>query len=478
MRTIGNRFCLALLSCGLAAGCAHFEPRPVSPEQTAVTLESRTLQDPGLRSFLDKNLHRDSTAAPAAWDFEMLTLAALYYHPDLEIARAEWEVARAGIQTAGGRPNPTVSVTPGLNFSHVNAAPGLSPWFPAISFDLPVETAGKRSHRIAQAGHLTESARLNIAVAAWHVRAGVRAALLDYSAARQREALLQAQIPIQRQIITLLEQQIQAGAMAGPEAVPFRIAFQKTQLDLADAQRESAESRARLAQSIGIPVRALNGVELPIKFPDDAKAADLTSGQARREAMLGRADILAALSDYAAAESGLQLEIARQYPDVHFSPGYQFDQGDNMWTLGLSVELPVLNHNQGPIAEAAARRLEAAARFNALQATVLADIDTAVESFRATEKSLATLQDLAGAQAASRDAVDAQVRAGAAAPLDLLNAQLELAVAEEAQLDAQVKRQQSLAALEDAVQRPIEMITPAVIERNPAATNWNKETNP
>jgi outer membrane protein TolC len=194
----------------------------------------------------------------------------------------------------------------------------------------------------------------------------------------------------------------------------------------------------------------------------------------RREALLGRADILAALADYAAAQSALQLEIARQYPDIQLSPGYQFDQGDNMYSLGLTVELPVLNQNQGPIAEAAARRVEAAARFSALQAKVIADIDAAVESFRATEKSLALLQDLAATQAKSRDAIAGQVSAGAAAPLDLLNAQLELAEAEEVQLEAQVKRQQSVAALEDAVQRPIETMTPGVIERNPAAAKEKK----
>jgi outer membrane protein TolC len=118
--------------------------------------------------------------------------------------------------------------------------------------------------------------------------------------------------------------------------------------------------------------------------------------------------------------------------------------------------------------------VEAAARFSALQAKVIADIDAAVESFRATEKSLALLQDLAATQAKSRDAIAGQVSAGAAAPLDLLNAQLELAEAEEVQLEAQVKRQQSVAALEDAVQRPIEMITPGVIERNPAAAKEKK----
>jgi hypothetical protein len=55
-----------------------------------------------------------------------------------------------------------------------------------------------------------------------------------------------------------------------------------------------------------------------------------------------------------------------------------------------------------------------------------------------------------------------------------LNAQLELAVAEQGQMEAQVKRRQALAALEDAVQRPIETITPAVIESSPTAAKENK----
>jgi outer membrane protein TolC len=90
-------------------------------------------------------LHRDLTNWPAAsWDFDMLTLAAFYYHPDLAVARAQWNVAQAGIQTAGGRPNPTLSLVPGYDTTH---NPGLSPWFPAVSFDVPIETAGKRGGR-------------------------------------------------------------------------------------------------------------------------------------------------------------------------------------------------------------------------------------------------------------------------------------------------------------------------------------------
>ena len=59
-----------------------------------------------------------------------------------------------------------------------------------------------------------------------------------------------------------------------------------------------------------------------------------------------------ALADYAASQSALQLEIAKQYPDLHLGPGYELDQTDNKWSLGISLDLPILNHNQGPVAEA------------------------------------------------------------------------------------------------------------------------------
>jgi outer membrane protein TolC len=175
------------------------------------------------------------------------------------------------------------------------------------------------------------------------------------------------------------------------------------------------------------------------------------------------------LAEYAASQSALQLEIAKQYPDVHLSPGYQWDQGENKWQLGLSVELPVLNRNQGPIAEAAARRAESAARFEAMQAKVLAEIDRAVAMLAASRQNLDALQALSVAQKARRESVEAQIKAGAAERLDLLNAQFESAASVLAELDAQVKWQQAFGALEDAVQRPLNMLLSQRIEPSPRA---------
>ena len=466
---------LALL---LLAGCARFQPRPIIPAETAAKLDARALDDPDFKQFLEKNLGQPFAIwPPKSWDFETLTLAALYYHPSLSVARAQWQVALGGKLTAAERPNPTVSAIPGYDFSAIGS--GLSPWIPAVTFDLPIETAGKRGLRQAQAGHLSESARLNIASAAWQVRGNLRASLIDLAAAREREGLLQQQRTTQEQIVHSLEQQMQAGAISSSELALVQIDLDKIQLDLTDARRQRADAHVRVADAIGLSVKALDGFELgyDLSAPPPAAAAGLTSAEVRGQALQNRSDVLSALSDYAASQSALQLEIARQYPDIHFGPGYQYDQGDHKFTLALTAELPLLNQNQGPIAEAGARRAEVAARFVALQAKVITEIDRAVTAYHVTVENLATLESLASAHKKQTAVVEAQVNAGAASPLDLLNSKLELGAGELVRLDGRMKLQQALAALEDAVQRPIDSMKPALIEqpRRSSATKEEKQ---
>jgi outer membrane protein TolC len=225
----------------------------------------------------------------------------------------------------------------------------------------------------------------------------------------------------------------------------------------------------RVADALGVAVKALDGLELAYDLSaPHAPAAEMMSADVRDAALRNRADILAALAEYAASQSALQLEIAKQYPDIHFGPGYQYDQGDHKFTLALTAELPILNQNQGPIAEAEARRTETAARFMALQAKVITEIDRAVAGFRVSTENLSALEALAAAQRKQSDAVVAQQKVGAADQLDLLNSQLELAVSELVQLDGRTKLQQAFGALEDAVQRPFGGMKPEWFERPPA----------
>jgi outer membrane protein TolC len=453
-----------IFGIALLAGCAHFQPQPLSPEKTAAQLESRRLDDVGLKKFLDQNLDRELNTWPETnWDLPELTLVAFYYHPSLEVARAQWIVAQAGLKTAGARPNPSVSGSPGYD---TQIPDNFSPWLVPVTLDWPIETAGKRGKRIAEAKALSESARWNFVSAAWQIRSGVRASLLDLKIAERRTVLLQQEFAAQTGIVRLLEQRFDAGAISRPELTAAQIALNKTQQDLSDAQSKQAEARSRLAEALGLVEAALNGENLNFDFslPD---ALPLTSAEARRVALRSRADILAALADYAAAEADLRLEIAKQYPDLHLGPGYAWNSGnagDNQWSLGLTLELPILDQNQGPIAEAEARRKLAAAKFMELQSQVIGEIDRAVAGFRVAREQLQTGNELLAAEQRQQQSAEAQLQAGAGDQLDSLNAQLELSNAQLAQLDNQTKLQAAFGALEDALQRPGDSIA-AVIEK-------------
>ena len=442
----------AVLAAIVLAGCARFEPRPLAPGQTAADLEQRSLANPALRSFLEKNLGRGLPVwPPTQWDGQMLTLVAFYFHPSLDVARAQWSVAQAGLRTAAGRPNPVLAAGPGFSQNPI----GTSPWEPFVSLEVPLETAGKRRYRIAQAGQLSEAARLNIADIAWRVVSNLRLGLLDYAAARQRAGLLQQQVRLQEQIVGLLEQRFRLGAVARTDLTLSRLALTRAEADCADATRQVAEARVRIAEALGLPLQGLEGAEFrfPLAVAADA-AGDLTSAEARRQALLGRADILSGLAEYAASQSALQLEVARQYPDVRLHPGYMFDEGEHKWTLGLSMELPVLNRNQGPMAEAKAKRQEAAARFVALQARVIAQIDGALAARAATLDQLrrqGRLTQLAREQSAAAEAL---FKAGAADKLELASAQLEAGASNLVFLEAQIKARRAVAQLEDAIQSP------------------------
>src|SRR5689334_17768904 len=79
-----NLFLLCLAGF-VFAGCAHFEPKPLSASATAEYLEGRSLGDTNFKTFLERNLGRPVAEWPLTHlDFSSLTLAAFYFHPDLD----------------------------------------------------------------------------------------------------------------------------------------------------------------------------------------------------------------------------------------------------------------------------------------------------------------------------------------------------------------------------------------------------------
>jgi len=445
---------------GALVACRHFEPIPLSPGASAAALESRSLSDPGLRSLFEQVLPHPPAQWPLEkWDLTALTLVALYYQPSLDLARARWQVAQAGVATAGARPNPTLSLLPQY-VSNTDAGVGPSPWVVTASLDWPIETAGKRGYRIEHAEALASAAQLGLDNAAWQVRARVRAQLLDFIAARERALRLAAQLASEQQVVALLEERVRLGAASQAELAPARLAALQSSADLAEVERQRAEAWVRFAEALGVTPRALEGIEIDFSVDTELAGgtlASLPAQEVRRQGLQNRADLKAALAEYEATQSALQLEIAKQYPDLRIGPGYEYDQGLNKWAVvGVSVELPVMNRNQGPIGEAEARRSEAAARFVALQAQAIAEIDRALANQEAAREALRRSDSVLAAEHERVRATTNALQAGAVDLLALRTAQVEEARAERIELDAKLRVQQAIGDLEAAVQPPLE----------------------
>src|SRR5438045_3359800 len=100
--------CQWILACALVSGCVAYQPKPLDALQLAQGFGERSLREPGLRAYLERESgHPPATWPAVRWNRQMLTLAAGYYSPALAGARAQQEAARAGAEAAGARPNPT-----------------------------------------------------------------------------------------------------------------------------------------------------------------------------------------------------------------------------------------------------------------------------------------------------------------------------------------------------------------------------------
>jgi len=448
MELIGKRM-LPVVAIFLLTGCAaqRYSAAPIDAGITASQLESRSLASEGLRSFEERNLgHPISPWPPQTWDLQTLSLAALYFNPAVDLARARVATAEGAIVTARARPNPTFDIVPGVP----------TPYLLTQDFLFVIETAGKRGRRVQIAQDLDQAARFDLADSAWTVLTGLRVALLNYLAASRNRELVRSEEQIRQDQVAILEQIFSAGEITRLDVDLARIELSKTQVATRTAEGQVADAKAILAAAIGIPVAGLDGTQLSWPEMDAPPTTEsLSIDQVQHDAVLNRLDVRRSLAQYAAAEAAVHSEIAKQYPNFNIGPGYTYEERHSFFTVGFSTSLPIFNRNQGPIAEAEGRRKEAAAAFVQTQAQVIARSERAFGVYTAALKEVAEAQSLYQLEEAQGQVVQQAIGAGADTRLTLDGVQIQLSILARARLDALARAQRALGDLEDAVQRPL-----------------------
>ena len=449
-----------------AAGCYHYRSQPILPPTLEQQYRARSLADPGLKEFVSAQpVGKPPSWPPTELSLETLTLVAFYFHPDLDAARARLVTSEASVITASTKPNPTIGG--GVGYTNSTAAP----YVLRFGLDWLIETAGKREYRTQRAQNITLAARLSLGETAWQVRSRVRSSLLDHLLASRELELLRREQETRQEVLKVYQERLAVGEVSRPDVDVIRTSITLLEVTMQRAAGLEQETRTALATALGLAPGALAGIRLrweSIETPPNESGLPLRSVQ--RAGLLNRLDIQRLLAEYAASENALQLEAARQYPDIRISPGYSFGDGNNSYSIGPTFLLPLRDRNKGPITEAEARRQESSARFLTQQAIAIDQIERALIRYRAA------LADFRAADSALRilledreRAVQAQVQAGEADRLTLVGVRLESVIATRARLNALRAAQTALGALEDAAQYPLEsgIALPPAPEINP-----------
>lgn len=364
---------LAAALAVIAGGCQSYERRPLDMTGHQKAFLARTPESPEVQKFAASLLAHSPSDDKVGREFDPADgiscaeaeLVAIVFNADLRLARLRAGVTRATAENAGLWEDPTI----GFDLNRiVESTP--EPWRVFTSVGITIPISGRLEIEKQRAGfeHAAELAR--VAQREWSVRMAVRRSWSEWSALDAQLAATREFLSRVDQILVVVDKMEQAGEMARTEARLFRIEKATKASDLPTLESRAREADLRLRQLMGMSPDA------PLRF----QAAGIGPTRASTTANADAAELerrspamLVAAAEYEAAGKALELEVRKQYPDLHIRPGYGNEDGQNQELLGLSVPIPILNANRQGIAEARARReLAQAGAETTLEQTIAA----------------------------------------------------------------------------------------------------------
>lgn len=445
---------LLFVVAALLSGCVPYKRLPVTPPALVSRRAQARLDLNGLAPVLARLAPNTSPpGAAGGWNRLTLFAAMMKNNPDIAAARAAVATAVAARRASRARPGPFLS----LSGEYAGSTPDASPWLYGAGLDLPIDSGGRRSSRLAVADLAVIAARYDYAEIVWQVRMALRQALADRLLAEARLGVAEATLAIRQRQFDAMARRVAAGAASRAELERVRADAADALHRKADALAQLAAGNAGLAAALGVPVaEVMHQQFLWEGLADPAGQPDATAAQ-RDAAIAARADVLRAATAYDQAEADLRGEIARQYPAISIGAGYSWDHGLVRLPFNLGLSLPPLDGNRGAIGAARARRQEAATRLEATVAAAQVAIDSALVATRQARAALARIRqsELPAARRLAAQA-DNELQAGSIDRSEWAAAQAGALLARISELDAIAAVVTADGQLEAALRRPVD----------------------
>lgn len=332
------------------AGCQSYERVPLELADHRAALDARLVATEPISDFVER-LAEAGNQVPDKFDPndglspEEGEVLALFYNPDLRLARLDAGVALANFETAG------LWEDPQFGFDGAEILSPAGPFEYGLTLSLTIPISGRLGVEKDRAGAAYEAELRRIVDAEWSTRAAVRSAWASWSAASERLRLLREVIGQIERISAITDGLETAGELSRVEARLLRAELVETRADVAEAVFAEARARVTLLGLMGLPPDA--PVEL---LPASPPASTAEMGDAIERLISANTTLAVRRAEYQIAEETLRLEVRKQYPDISIGAGYGSEDNDDRLLLGVSIPIPILNANRGGIADARALR--------------------------------------------------------------------------------------------------------------------------
>ena len=385
-----------LLLCPLAlTACQQYAPSPLDLHSHQADLAARDAFAPAVVSYAER-LAIPSTQpsrfhADDGLSLQEAEVVALFFNPELRIARLKARVPRVGAREAGRWEDPELGIDSERIIEGVD-----DPWVLGGMVNLTIPISGRLGVEREQAQSEADAAVLRALAEERRVLAELRAAWARWSAASERAALTEQLVAELDPVVERAERLRAAGELDPVDARLLRIERVSQTAKLrsyeADARATEIELKARLGLLPTADVKLLPSIPIPPvhRTADDQLPAVIAEHPRVR---LARAE-------YEVAERTLKLEVRKQYPALKIGGGFGTDEGEERVLFGAALPLPLFNANRRAIAEARASREVARAAAEAEYERLLAEASVAQVRLEATrerlsyvEKELAPLAD-------------------------------------------------------------------------------------
>jgi cobalt-zinc-cadmium efflux system outer membrane protein len=371
-----------------------------------------------------------ATAGAAAPSYESL-IARLDQMPSSVEAEALSEAARARADQARALPNPSINLE-AENIYGSGPYGGFGGADTTVSVSQPLELFGQRRARIGAAISEADVVSLRSDLMRWQAAARIAQVYAEAEAADRRFDLAEEALALIEQdarAVSLLIDEGREPALRGVQA-ESEVGAARAARDEAQAIRAAAFARLSAIAMLDAPVERIEESLL-----DRNPGATVDSSETPLAVQIAEAEV-------EASRRQLVVEQRRRRPEISATLGSRRfrETGDDAFTIGLSVSIPLFDRNRGGIRAAYADQRAAEARLVAQEQEARADrlAAEATLTASATRTAAADSGVVAGEEAyrLARVGFDA----GRISQLELRNTRAALITARNTAVDARLAR--------------------------------------